>query len=277
MCKEIEWVFTQCDPRYCLRRAQATKPYQVQPCEAFAHGNPPFRASYAILGLPHCQGGNLERREVPSKCPRCYAAVVDREKAAGRKPLEWEDYIKTMTDAMDVPEDFVWYIRQTPYLDPLFRAVDWNPNPRQVPLDSGEVSPKSQSTFTNTPAGVLNAQYDPRDWQPVDEDRDIVLLRVPDDLPIAYWPRPRKPLGDYTGPVSKLPIQVEGTRSWRGFVYCENARGKILETYGPKPVARHPPNYVPKHKTFEGKWDPPTSPKQPRLKPNGQPYPTWKP
>lgn len=225
------------------------------------------------IGLPICQRGGFVRREIPSKCPRCYEAVVNQEKAAGRKPLEWGDYIKTMTEAVDVPEDFIWYVRQTPYLDPLFRAIDWNPKPRQVPLDSGEVSPKSQSTFTNTPAGVLNAEYDPRDWQPADEDREIVLLRVPDDLPMAFWPRPRKPPGDYTGPMGKLPIQVEGTWSVHGFVWCENLKTEVLKIYAPKPVARHSPDHVPKHKTFEGKSDPPTSPKKPRLKPNGQPYP----
>lgn len=278
MCKEIEWTFTQCDTRNCARKGKATKPYQVQPCEAFAHTNPPFRVGYATIGLQVCQRTDFGQREVPALCPSCYEVVYEREKAVGLEPAIWEDYIKTMTDAMNVPEDIVWYVRQTPYIDPLFREVDWNPNPRQVPLDSGEVSPKSQSTFTNTPAGVVNAEYDPGEWKLVDKDRELVPLRVLDDLPVAYWPRPRKPPGDYTGPTSKLPIQVEhGSWSCHGFVYYENSKGETLKTYGPKEVARHPPGYVPKHKTFEGQWDTQPSPKRPRLKPNGQPYSSWKP
>ncbi|KEF62266.1 uncharacterized protein A1O9_00238, partial [Exophiala aquamarina CBS 119918] len=187
MCKQLQWVFALCDLRICPRRGKAAKIIDVKLCELFTH-HPPFRSAFWKVGLPYCTA-SVERREIPAKCYACFEAA---EKAAGRGPGSWHDYIKPIADDLQVPE-FVWLVNISPYIDPLFRAVDWKPKPRRVPLESSEVSPRSQSPFPNTPAGVLNGEYDARDWKPVDKDRQIRPVNAQGDPPIAYWPRPRKP------------------------------------------------------------------------------------
>jgi len=120
---------------------------------------------------------------------------------------------------MKIP-DVVWLVNKSPYVDCLFRHVDWNPSPRQIPLDSGEVSPRTKIPLPNNPGGVLNAEYSSSDWILADKDRQLVGLGFTEDEPIAYWPRPRKPARNYTGPTRDLPITMQrGTLTRYGWAY----------------------------------------------------------
>lgn len=283
MCQQLQWVFALCNPKFCQKQGKATRAIDVKLCERFPD-YPPFRLAFWALGRSCCKA-SVEQREIPAKCHGCFEL---EEKAAGRNPRSWEDYIKPIVDDLDLP-DFVWPVNISTRMEHFFRELDWNPKPRQVPLESGEVSPTSQSPFPDTSAGVLNAEYDPRDWKPADKDRQIIQLVLPDDPPIAYWPRPIKPPGDYTGPASEVPIKLEfGTLTRDGWAYRFNdfplpdsmkplppqpstpghevshdpghvenieRQNTVIRHSNPNPEARHPADHVPKRKTFEGESD----------------------
>lgn len=152
MCHQVQWVFELCDSPNCFNNSRATKPYDVKVCEEFAANQgcqgPPWQLG--VRGqrvVQRCPQTVVARIMVPARCFRCYEYFRVRSGAYWDLPV-YEDYIEAMTHSMQVPDDLFWSIPVLPRVDVLFREVDWNPPPKHLPVDSGDVSPKSQKTLS---------------------------------------------------------------------------------------------------------------------------------
>ncbi|KAK5057538.1 hypothetical protein LTR84_011538 [Exophiala bonariae] len=146
---------------------------------------------------------------MPAKCPYCYQWYAEEALLEGRTMIPYQDYLNRALENMYVPEHLSWLIPIMPRFDLHFREIDWNPPERKIPLESGEVSPKTKSSSIDIPAGVINAEFDPRDWILADKDRTLVMNAGQDlhDVPYPIEPRPRNPVGQASD-FPKTPANV---------------------------------------------------------------------
>lgn len=161
MCHQAQWVFELCDSPKCFKNSRATKPYDVKVCEAFADQGcqgGPWRPGVSGQRVQRCPQTVVTRIMVPARCFRCYEYLRVHSGAYWTLPV-YGDYIKAMTASMQEPDDLIWSIPVLPRVDVPFRDIDWNPPPKDLPLDSGEVSPKSQTNLSAPPVASwsLNA------------------------------------------------------------------------------------------------------------------------
>ncbi|KAL2415421.1 hypothetical protein ABEF95_006109 [Exophiala dermatitidis] len=200
MCRQIQYVFTHCSHQglNCFGNMQ---PMTVELCEAAAaRGNPPYPTGYHAHGLPICSN-TIEFRYVDSTCSDHYEPQID-ENGYWDRYDPWapeNNQFHSATPAEDENEDeeedeadFTYHVPETPWTNPLFRAIDWNPPPRNVPIEPQLHSPKDQTPIAPHEAGVLDAYYDPEHWQSAD-GRPIQLLETPDDPPARVLARPPNP------------------------------------------------------------------------------------
>ncbi|OAP58948.1 hypothetical protein AYL99_06245 [Fonsecaea erecta] len=122
-----------------------------------------------------------------------YCAAHREAMSRNDLPMPVDDNIHTEPE---LPlEEFVWHIPRVQWKDLSFRMVDWNPEPRKVPLDHPS-SPKTQSTFNPEDGGVINAFYDAEHWISADGRPIDLLENHYDDADIndrPAGPRTRRP------------------------------------------------------------------------------------
>ena len=276
MCKVIRWLFTRCDPATCTRRTGhgiATGDIHVEPCAGFAHIHPPWNHGYHYAGVPYCRQNEVELREADAMCQDCWQQLAITVTELGHDISLWAPY--SLTDVkLDVTEDITYKVPQTPRVDSHFREVDWNPPERTRPLDEGEVSPRAKPKFLNTDAGVRNSKYDPKDWVMVDAERKFVPLKTPDDPPIGFWARPRKPPQGWTGP-EQTEIPKGSAMAVEGFVYYGGeVKEQNLKIYAPRIPVAHVA--VPTHGRFTEVFDQSASAQPPKPEPSRDPWSSWK-
>ncbi|OQU95157.1 hypothetical protein CLAIMM_01402 [Cladophialophora immunda] len=217
MCKIIKYRYTKCykpadagedydehDPRFlCDGGVEIAKiPCFVEVCDKHEDGIPrhhfPFRGY--VNEMPKCQQ-TVEFCYLPTYC----ASHREHLQQNGQ-PIPPDD-ANIHTEPERPLGDFVWHIPSIPWKDPGFRMVDWNPEPRRVPLDRPENSPKTRSTFDHEEGGVINAFYDAEHWVSADGRPIDLLENHYDDPDINDRPAFPRMKGPAMPPQGSMPPQ----------------------------------------------------------------------
>ncbi|OAL38806.1 hypothetical protein AYO20_02012 [Fonsecaea nubica] len=225
MCKIIRYRYTKCwrpadagedydehDPKnLCDGGVDSQKiPCFTEVCNQHEDGIPRYQYMFGdFLNEPPKCNPTVEICYVPTYC-----ALHRQQMVCDGIPVPVDANIHTEPEA-PLP-DFTWHIPRVPLRDPGFRMVDWNPEPRRVPLDQPPISPKTQATFNPQQGGVINAFYDPEHWVSAD-GRPIDLLENhyadPDVNDFPAFPRIKGPAMPPPGPPSSQDIQTPGPQS----------------------------------------------------------------
>ncbi|KIW74728.1 hypothetical protein Z517_11498 [Fonsecaea pedrosoi CBS 271.37] len=220
MCKIIRYRYTKCwrpadagedydehDPKnLCDGGVDSQKiPCFTDVCDQHEDGIPRYQYVFGgFLNEPPKCNPTVEICYIPTHC-----ALHRQQMVCAGIPVPVDANIHTEPEA-PLP-DFTWHIPRVPLRDPGFRMVDWNPEPRRVPLDQPPVSPKTQATFNPEQGGVINAMYDPEHWVSAD-DRPIDLLENhyadPDVNDFPAFPRIKGPAMPPPGPPSTQDMQT---------------------------------------------------------------------
>lgn len=184
MCKVIQYYFMHCPSRRCPGNM---RPFVYELCaEAAAQGYPPDLLSHNLFGLACCQ-----REERAGLVQAMCRQHQERLCELGMGP-RMDPYADINITPDMVRDDLIYLVERTPWANPQFRAVDWNPAPRTVPLDSPQLSPRSSPVGGHSSGGVLKSYYDPAHWYSAD-GRFIVMFQDPTDPPQLSLDRPPFP------------------------------------------------------------------------------------
>ncbi|EXJ67053.1 uncharacterized protein A1O5_09699 [Cladophialophora psammophila CBS 110553] len=211
MCKIIKYRYTKCwrpadagenyderDPRnLCDGGVEHLKlPCVIEVCDKHEDGVPrhDFGAENFEKEDPKCEP-SVEFCYLPTYC-----AAHRENMAQENRPIPADDP-GIYCDPKLPQDDFTWHIPRVQWRDPGFRMVDWNPEPRKLPLDRPKFSPKTRSIFDSEDGGIINAFYDPEHWTSADGRPVDLLANHYDDLDVNDRPGcPR-----LKGPAMPLP------------------------------------------------------------------------
>ncbi|KIW54005.1 hypothetical protein PV05_06403 [Exophiala xenobiotica] len=204
MCKIIRYRFTQCHtvPEGCIGCIKGdglTDPIVYELCD-IAKGNiqsdlphlpgyPPRHDKYDNFKIHRCDQVCDDWREVRQMCAHCQRNLFLGGNKAPR-PDPWGEAYNVFSP--DKPQnDFTWHVEHCPWQNPFFREVNWNPDPRPVPLDEPPFSPTDTAglMYHHPLVGIVNSYENPTSWESAD-GRIVDLLDTTHDreFKTALWP-----------------------------------------------------------------------------------------
>ncbi|KIY02584.1 uncharacterized protein Z520_01049 [Fonsecaea multimorphosa CBS 102226] len=271
MCKVIKYRYTKCfrpedagddydeyDPKNLCDGGGLEHmkfPCTIEVCDKYEDGIPPYYHEWP--------GWENEATKCKPTVELCYLptyCAAHRQATIHYKNLPNPADDNIHTEPEQLPEDFTWHVPRVQWKDPGFRMVDWNPEPRKVPLDQPNVSPKTQTTFNPEHGGVINAYYDAEHWISAD-GRPIDLLENhyddPDINDRPVFPREKRPA---MPPPEALPPQddqnsrLQSTQS--GLQHTDSQELSPTEPPEPSPTesqeASHPDSQEPSSTDSQG-------------------------
>ncbi|EXJ85141.1 hypothetical protein A1O3_05816 [Capronia epimyces CBS 606.96] len=203
MCRRIQYLFIDCrdENRPC---DGFIDPVTVEVCEAAAaRGGPPWETGYSNLGLLSTCIPTTEFRYIHGMCARHEARLAEEEEIPGAYDPAAPEH-NQFEGANQTQDDFVYNVPQTPWSNPRFREIDWNPAPRPVPLEPPPLSPRDTTEYTHPRVGLLNTELDPVHWVSTD-GRPVRPLQTPDDPPVDQLQLPRLPRPQPPRPQPSIP------------------------------------------------------------------------
>ncbi|KAJ9504102.1 hypothetical protein H2202_000158 [Exophiala xenobiotica] len=204
MCKTIRYRFTQCHTvpegyAGCIKGDGLTDPIVYELCDiakgsiqsnpSYHPGYPPRPDRYDNFKIHRCDQVCDDWREVRQLCAHCQRNLFLGGNKAPR-PDPWGEAYNTFSP--DKPQnDFTWHVEHCPWQTPFFREVNWNPDPRPVPLDEPPFSPTDATglDYSHPLVGIVNSYENPTSWKSAD-GRIVNLLDTTHDreFKTTMWP-----------------------------------------------------------------------------------------
>ncbi|KAI1619870.1 hypothetical protein EDD37DRAFT_669696 [Exophiala viscosa] len=201
MCKTLQYVFTQCysyEGEHVPNCKGQMRPVVIELCEdAAAQGYPPHAYVYNYYNIPRCQPVVTETREIHTMCT--WHQKIHWNFGGAERPDPFAEafnrfYIPAGDNDTGSPvlvedDNYTYHVEGSPWENPWFREVNWNPEARSATLDPPSMSPKDATDYTHPETGVVNTHEHPGKWRSAD-GRPVVLLDVPEDPPRknSRWP-----------------------------------------------------------------------------------------